>query len=185
MAIGACVGRVIGIFVQYVQNAVPDLFIFASCKPDVECVTPGTYAILGAAAALAGVTRMTISLAVIMFELTGALSFLLPIMITVLISKWVGDLLVPKGLYDSLIDLNGYPFLNPEETKIKHSLSRDVMTSHDTMSYLRSDGHTLTSLEELIVTLPFKGYPILDSKDNTIIGFIGRSELLYAIGKIG
>lgn len=32
---------------------------------------------IGAAAALSGLTRMTVSLAVIMFELTGALSYML------------------------------------------------------------------------------------------------------------
>lgn len=41
----------------------------------VSSVTPGTYAMVGAAAALAGVTRMTVSLTVIMFELTGSLSY--------------------------------------------------------------------------------------------------------------
>jgi chloride channel 3/4/5 len=35
---------------------------------------------VGAAAALGGVTRMTVSLTVIMFELTGAMTFVVPVM---------------------------------------------------------------------------------------------------------
>lgn len=36
---------------------------------------------VGAAAFMGGVTRMTVSLVIIMFELTGALTYVLPIMI--------------------------------------------------------------------------------------------------------
>ena len=58
-------------------------YIFQTeCKTDLNCVTPGMYALVGAAAALGGVTRMTISLVVIMFELTGGLSYVIPIMVT-------------------------------------------------------------------------------------------------------
>ena len=57
-------------------------YIFETeCKTDLNCVTPGMYALVGAAAALGGVTRMTISLVVIMFELTGGLSYVIPIMV--------------------------------------------------------------------------------------------------------
>jgi hypothetical protein len=34
------------------QRAYPTAGMFAVCKPDVPCITPGTYAFLGAAAAL-------------------------------------------------------------------------------------------------------------------------------------
>lgn len=34
------------------SSAYPQSGIFAACKPDVPCITPGTYAFLGAAAAL-------------------------------------------------------------------------------------------------------------------------------------
>jgi hypothetical protein len=43
----------------YVNRNYPHFPLFASCKPDVKCITPGTYAMIGAAAALGGVTRMT------------------------------------------------------------------------------------------------------------------------------
>ena len=39
------------------------------------------------------------SLVVIMFELTGGLSYIVPIMVAVLVSKWVGDALVKDGMY--------------------------------------------------------------------------------------
>jgi chloride channel 3/4/5 len=61
----------------------------ARACPDIEvCITPGLYAMVGAAATLGGVTRMTVSLVVIMFELTGGLTYILPLMVAVLISKW-------------------------------------------------------------------------------------------------
>lgn len=54
---------------------------------------------IGAAAALGGVTRMTVSLVVIMFELTGGLNYIVPIMVAVMISKWVGDAFISDGMY--------------------------------------------------------------------------------------
>ncbi len=74
---------------------------FAVCVPDAPCITPGTYAFLGAAATLGyicngllstprwsltlwlhrGITRITVTVVVIMFELTGALTYILPTMV--------------------------------------------------------------------------------------------------------
>ena len=34
-----------------------------------------------------------------MFELTGGLTYIVPIMIAVMISKWVGDAIVSDGMY--------------------------------------------------------------------------------------
>lgn len=48
---------------------------------------------VGAAACLGGVTRMTVSLVVIMFELTGGVNYIVPLMAAAMASKWVGDAL--------------------------------------------------------------------------------------------
>ena len=82
MAIGASFGRMIGILVQNLHESFPHAKFFAACEPDVPCITPGTYAFLGAAAALSGIMHITVSVVVIMFELTGALTYILPTMVS-------------------------------------------------------------------------------------------------------
>lgn len=84
MAIGASFGRFVGILVQALHEAYPKSQFFASCEPDIPCITPGTYAFLGAGAALSGIMHLTISVTVIMFELTGALNYILPTMVRLL-----------------------------------------------------------------------------------------------------
>lgn len=78
-------------------------------------IDQGLYAVLGAAALMAGSMRMTVSLCVIFLELTNNL-LLLPItMIVLLIAKSVGDSINPS-IYDIILHLKGLPFLdaNPE-----------------------------------------------------------------------
>jgi chloride channel 3/4/5 len=45
-----------------------------------------------------------VSLAVIMFELTGTLSYVVPVMFSVLVAKTVADSLEKKGIYDLVIE---------------------------------------------------------------------------------
>lgn len=52
MAVGAYFGRMIGIVVKALYTAYPSAAFFSACAPDAPCITPGTYAFLGAAAAL-------------------------------------------------------------------------------------------------------------------------------------
>ena len=82
---------------------------FQACQTSTNCITPGVYAIIGSAATLCGVTRMTVSLVVIMFELTGGLEYILPTMVGVMMSKWVADAFGRDGLYEEAILFNGYP----------------------------------------------------------------------------
>lgn len=116
MTMGAITGRIIGVLMEQIAFNYPDLWIFQNaCSTGDNCMTPGLYAMVGAAATLAGVTRMTISLVVIMFELTGNADFIVPVMVAVMCSKWVGDAFGRQSIYDAHIVLNGYPCLDPEE----------------------------------------------------------------------
>jgi chloride channel 3/4/5 len=90
------------------------LFLISFFK-DENCVTPALYAIVGACAFLGGVSKMTVSLVVIMFELTGGLNYIVPLMAAAMTAKWIGDGFVRGGIYDAHIELNGYPFLDNKE----------------------------------------------------------------------
>ncbi|KAF5620353.1 hypothetical protein F25303_12593 [Fusarium sp. NRRL 25303] len=94
MDAGALFGRMIG---QLIPN-----------------ISPGIFAMVGSAAFLAGVSRMTVSLAVIMFELTGEVNFIPPFMIAILTAKWVADSISADGVYDLAQHLQGHPFLEAE-----------------------------------------------------------------------
>lgn len=185
MAIGGLYGRAVGLSVQVFQQALPSLFIFGSCEPDVPCVTPGTYAIVGAASALAGTTRMTVSIVVIMFELTGALTYVLPMMIAVMISKWIGDAISPRGIYESWIHFKGYPFLDNRDdngSSIPDVSAAHVMTRIEDLTAITATGHTIESLRSLLAQHRFRGFPVVDnSRDALLLGYISRTELTYAL----
>ncbi|KAK1238723.1 hypothetical protein MKX07_004299 [Trichoderma sp. CBMAI-0711] len=183
MAIGALVGRAMGILMEiWVDNA-RGFFLFKTCAPDVPCVTPATYAIVGASAALAGVTRMTVSIVVIMFELTGALTYVLPIMVAVMISKWVGDAFSRRGIYESWIHLNEYPFLdNSEEVAIPDVPVADIMTRIEDLVVLTATGHTMASLASILEMHPYRGFPVIsDPREAILLGYISRAELSYSL----
>lgn len=53
MAVGAIAGRIVGITVEQMAYHHHDWIIFRNwCRPGADCVTPGLYAMVGAAACL-------------------------------------------------------------------------------------------------------------------------------------
>jgi chloride channel 3/4/5 len=130
--IGGCLGRAVGIWTRaiVVQNYAASDWLHSSCGADPSsCVVPGVYAIVGAAAVLGGVTHMTMSLVVIMFELTGGLEYIVPCMLVVITSRWVCDVLGVPSIYDIQLDFKEYPYLN-----IKAEVSWEI-TVRDFLRY--------------------------------------------------
>ncbi|KAI8391763.1 chloride channel [Radiomyces spectabilis] len=177
MAIGATFGRMIGLLVKAWQAADPEFFLFASCKPDVPCITPGTYAFLGAAAALCGVMRITVSVVVIMFELTGQITYILPTMIALMITRAVGDWFGHGGIADRYIRLNGYPFLEKEDyafgVPVSHVMQEDLIV-------MTAAGMQLQDIEHILKTTPYQGFPVArsmnDAHASTICRFKSTGE---------
>ncbi|KAF8972994.1 voltage-gated chloride channel [Flammula alnicola] len=179
MAIGATFGRMVGIMVKAMYRAYPQSGIFKFCAPDVPCITPGTYAFLGAAAALSGVMRITVTVVVIMFELTGALTYILPTMIVLLVTKAVGDFLGTNGIADEMIRFNGFPFLEKEDHVYNVTVSTVMRKDLSTLS---ETGMRVKDVESLLSSTNFKGFPIVSSDGSlTLVGYIDRSEIRYVL----
>ncbi|KAK5103827.1 glycerol ethanol, ferric requiring protein [Lithohypha guttulata] len=182
MAIGASFGRMIGILVEWLHSSFPDSSFFSACEPDVPCITPGTYAFLGAGAALSGIMHLTISVTVIMFELTGALTYILPSMIVIGVTKAVGDRLSKAGIADVMIQFNGYPFLDNKEEHNFGVPASQVMTSSTTS--LPASGLEVKAAQKLLDDTNYSGFPIVEDVESKIlVGYIGRAELQYALDK--
>jgi len=126
MVVGGLMGRIVGHLVQYLVYMHPDHAIFDSCPKGAGlegCVTPGVYALVAAGATMCGVTRLSVTLAVILFELTGSLDHVLPFSLSVLVAKWTADALEPLSIYDLLTDMNSYPLL---DNKIRPIFTNDL-----------------------------------------------------------
>ncbi|KAJ6624915.1 Cl-channel protein [Mycena sp. CBHHK59/15] len=185
IAIGACLGRAVGLLTQGLQRAYPTAWIFLSCPPDpsVRCVSPGFYAVIGASAMLGGVTRMTISLVVILFELTGALSHVLPIMICVMTSKWVGDAFGKDGgIYAVWIAMRGYSWLPPVDYHDKGETGAQLMRPVERLVVIEDDRETIADLESLMNDYDFHGYPVVRQQE--FLGFVTRDKLQLAIAPL-
>ncbi|KJA27826.1 hypothetical protein HYPSUDRAFT_34980 [Hypholoma sublateritium FD-334 SS-4] len=179
MAIGATFGRMVGIVVKAMYTAYPHSGIFKFCAPDVPCITPGTYAFLGAAAALSGVMRITVTVVVIMFELTGALTYILPTMIVLLVTKAVGDFLGTNGIADEMIRFNGFPFLEKEDHVYNVTVSTVMIKDLNTLS---ETGMRVKDVESLLSSTNVKGFPIVSADGSlTLLGYIDRSEIRYVL----
>jgi chloride channel 3/4/5 len=183
MTIGAITGRIVGILFESFVYYWPNFFLFANeCSTAFEqCVVPGFYAVIGACAFLGGVTRMTVSLVVIMVELTGGLSYSVPLMCAALVSKLVGDALVREGIYDAHIQLNNYPYLDVKSEFNDQTTAFDVLENKQEKTeliILPRDSLTLGELITIVGTWKYNGYPVVVSKDQTsIIGFVLRRDL--------
>ena len=93
----------------------------------------GTYALMGAAGLTSGITRMTISLTVMVLEATGDMQYVLPLMLTVMSARFIGNIFT-DGIYDSHINSRRLNFLDEDESISKlmelHDLTvNEIMTA--------------------------------------------------------
>lgn len=193
MVVGGLAGRFIGHTVQLLALRFSNLGVFGECVPEGppgSCVVPGVYALVAAGATMTGVTRLSITLAVILFELTGSLDHVLPFSLGILVAKWTADAIEPLSIYDLLTDMNSYPFL---DNKV-----RPIFTSElgDITSRVRPDRIIDISEESLIPATELRvmqqllqmageldgGVPIV--KHGVLVGLIPAPDLEFALDKL-
>lgn len=56
---------------------------------------------------MCGVTRLSVTLTVILFELTGSLDYVLPFSLAILVAKWTADAIEPCSIYVSFAAWRG------------------------------------------------------------------------------
>lgn len=147
LLIGATGGRLVGLMLRHYFGPLGWL------------VQLNKFAIIGAASVLGGVVRMTISLTVIIIEATGCISFGLPIMICLMVSKWVADSFI-EGLYDLAIHMANVPFLDWEPPMRSYSIYASDVMSHKIKFFRTTE--TVRTLIEILKSTTHNGFPVVD-----------------------
>eukprot|EP00978_Attheya_sp_CCMP212_P032602 scaffold128088_cov41-Attheya_sp.AAC.3 len=137
----------------------------------------GTYALMGAAAVLGGMARMTISLTVILLEATGDMQYVLPLMLTLMAARFTGNVF-NEGLYDIHIKLKNIPFLEPEVPTIAEKyeiVAGQVMSTE--VKCLRPVERAGV-VYDLLRSCSHGSFPIVDTfSGGTLYGTASRSML--------
>lgn len=205
LVLGGTMGRTVGIISQAIQSRI-DADYLATCTSKTCIVSPSSYAVVGAASFVTGITKLTLSVVLVMFEMTGAVTYVLPIMIAVMTSKFFNDWLSDENIYDAWLNnefnVSGYSAL-PEVNANKgngicnfsslpirvQELLPDVTISH-AMVPLNKVRHLLIFPEEpysLSALYGFmsddchEGYPLIASESNPVgLGYIHKKHI-YAL----
>jgi chloride channel 7 len=135
----------------------------------------GTYALIGAAGILGGMSRMTIAGCVIMLEACGNITYLLPLMVTFAGARYVGNAIY-EPMYDMQIHLKNMPFLEGS----LHSLG--MLNYHPVSEIMAKPIIVLQEIEkvrrvmEVLNTTSHNGFPVVN-KEGKLRGLILRKTL--------
>lgn len=175
LLVGAAWGRLTAMSLQW-------------CFPWWTFVGPSKYALIGAAAQLGGTMRMTISLTVILIESTGNISFALPLILTLIAAKWMGDYF-NEGIYDTQIAVSGVPMLSwTVRPEIRWLHANQIANGPPKCVRIRE---RVGFVVELLRSCSHSGFPVVDGLPGAehgrpgaggrLRGFILRSQLIVIL----
>mmetsp|Transcript_20903 Transcript_20903/g.30736 ORF Transcript_20903/g.30736 Transcript_20903/m.30736 type:complete len:320 (+) Transcript_20903:1239-2198(+) len=122
--------------------------------------------------------RNTVSLCIILMEGTGQTKVLIPVIITVVCARTVGDFF-SEGVYEIGMELKGYPYLE-HEARPRYDMftAADVMNqSSETVTLVETAG----SIEALLLASSHHAFPVVDEKTAQYKGMIRRDQLVAAL----
>lgn len=145
--IGCSLGRVVGLFIE---NYI------------VQEIHPSTYAIIGAAATLAGYSRLSFSLAIIMLETTENVNLFLPIIFALFVSFAIGGIF-NKSMYVGAVKSKAFPFLNESVPMCNELITAEQIMSMppNTLKFRSS----ITAIYKILSENKFSGFPIVNSEN--------------------
>uniref|UniRef100_A0A0E0LTJ3 Chloride channel protein n=1 Tax=Oryza punctata TaxID=4537 RepID=A0A0E0LTJ3_ORYPU len=144
----------------------------------------GLVAILGSASFLGGTLRMTVSVCVIILELTNNLLLLPLVMLVLLISKTVADSF-NSSIYDLILNLKGLPHLDGHAEPYMRQLTVGDVVAGPLRSFngVEKVGHIVHTLR----TTGHHAFPVVDeppfSPAPVLYGLVLRAHLLVLLKK--
>ncbi|VDN01573.1 unnamed protein product [Thelazia callipaeda] len=144
-------------------------------------IFPGLYAVVGAAAYTGAVTH-TLSVAVILCELTGQLTPILPVLIAMLVGNAVCKFLQPS-IYESIIRIKKYPYLPdlpPSRISVHTIKVEEIMVQN--VVYITKFTTYRELLELLCLAPTLRSFPVVtDQKCKILLGSVAKKHLVAMI----
>eukprot|EP00961_Rhodomonas_salina_P076593 1028315-Rhodomonas_salina.2 len=93
----------------------------------------------------------------------------MPTTIVILVAKWVSDAFGRDGIYDELILLHDYPYLNNKMEFVFNETAADVMKSRD-LCVINATGNNLGSIHNMLSTTEYRSVsrPLLNGSEPTV-----------------
>ncbi|OLN93900.1 H(+)/Cl(-) exchange transporter 5-like protein 1 [Colletotrichum chlorophyti] len=192
MVVGGLMGRLVGHVVQYLVLLYPNFWLWGACasRDEGSCIQPGVYGLIAAGSTMCGVTRLSVTLAVILFELTGSLEHVLPFSLAILVAKWTADAIEPNSIYDLLTNMNSYPFLDNKHKPIFTSDLADIVPRVRRERIIDISASPMVSAVSLRSKLQILhrageldgGLPII--RDGILVGLIPAPDLEFALDNL-
>ena len=139
-------------------------------------ITPSTFALLGVAAMLAGLQRSTVSICVILVEATGQTKVLIPVIVTVIVARYVAFLVHPEGLYETSMRLKGYPYLDHGEKKRYDIFEVSLIMSTPVITVKARE--KASRLVKLLQRHGHHGFPVVEKGTGKFLGLIRRKQIV-------
>eukprot|EP00898_Chlorokybus_atmophyticus_P007736 jgi/Chlat1/7964/Chrsp69S07401 len=161
---GAAYGRLVGMFVVKLYGQ--------------ERIDEGTYAVLGAASFMSGSMRMTVSLCVVMLEITNNLKLLPLVMLVLLIAKAVGDAF-NSSISDIHMAIKRIPYLEPSPERFyRHLTATDAIGRRPPVTLQRIE--RVGRLVDVLRRCKHNAFPVVSGHVG-VLGTVLRSDLLVLL----
>ncbi|XP_073003584.1 chloride channel protein CLC-c-like [Typha latifolia] len=171
-----------GLFIPVILAGATYGRIVGTLLGPISDLDPGLFALLGAASFLGGTMRMTVSVCVILLELTNDLLMLPLVMLVLLISKTVADSF-NKGVYDQIVTMKGLPYMEAHaEPYMRNLVAGDVVIG-PLISF--SGVEKVANIVHALRLTGHNGFPVVDepplSDAPELVGLVLRSHLLILL----
>ncbi|XP_062889150.1 chloride channel K isoform X5 [Mobula hypostoma] len=167
---GAVIGRTVGeLMVSIFPNGIKSEGV-------LNPIIPGGYALAGAAAFSGAVTH-TLSTALLVFELTGQIAHILPILLAVLVANAIAQKLQPS-FYDGAIIVKKLPYLPRIQSTDVGFYSVTVEQFMNTKFKCVDPSSSYRDILQVITSSSNAVYPVVENAESMVlVGSVQRSEL--------
>ena len=121
----------------------------------------GTYALMGAAAVNGGVTRMTLSMTIIMLETCGNMTYLLPLMVTFGAARYSGKFFA-DGIYDIQLHMKNFAYLQSDLSSVGLLNLNPVTEIMSAPVITLCEVDTVRNIYNVLKHTKHNGFPTLD-----------------------